>query len=247
MTNPASSSRIWGFPWLESLPKDLATHCTDDAVCDNWQTLAPACRAYMPLFIASVLAEHASSFGFDWTRVTSHANHGQSQKVHQSTSYPLNSCIFMNVNISTKVQATFPFSVSTRNKARKRERKPKIWERMINFVSRGFPVLLWINSALLTHPLLGNTPLSQTTTQWNQIVGRNSNCVTTRRVTRYYMSGEKQHVVPWRKELLENNAEEVRGEYMSTKSETVFPEIWGILKLSGLINQKFFETVVAKF
>ena len=27
------------------------------------------------------------------------------------------------------------------------------------------------------------------------------------------------------------------------KSETVYPEIWGILKLSGLINQKIFETV----
>ena len=46
------------------------------------------------------------------------------------------------------------------------------------------------------------------------------------------MSGEKQHVAPWRKELLENNAEEVRGEYMSKKSETVYPEIWGILKLA---------------
>ena len=38
-----------------------------------------------------------------------------------------------------------------------------------------------------------------------------------------------------------------RGEYMSKKSENVYPEIWGILKLSGLINQKFFETVLLKF
>ena len=38
-----------------------------------------------------------------------------------------------------------------------------------------------------------------------------------------------------------------RGEYMSKKSETVYPEIWGILKLSGLINQKIFETVYRNF
>ena len=31
------------------------------------------------------------------------------------------------------------------------------------------------------------------------------------------------------------------------KSETVYPEIWGILKLSGLINQKIFETVYRNF
>ena len=31
------------------------------------------------------------------------------------------------------------------------------------------------------------------------------------------------------------------------KSETVYPEIWGILKLSGLINQKIFETVYQNF
>ena len=31
------------------------------------------------------------------------------------------------------------------------------------------------------------------------------------------------------------------------KSETVCPEIWGILKLSGLINQKIFETVHQHF
>ena len=31
------------------------------------------------------------------------------------------------------------------------------------------------------------------------------------------------------------------------KSESVYPEIWGILKLSGLINQKIFETVLSKF
>ena len=30
------------------------------------------------------------------------------------------------------------------------------------------------------------------------------------------------------------------------KSETVYPEIWGILKLSVLINQKIFETVYRK-
>ena len=34
-----------------------------------------------------------------------------------------------------------------------------------------------------------------------------------------------------------------RGEYMSKKSETVYPEIWAILKLSVLINQKIFKTV----
>ena len=31
------------------------------------------------------------------------------------------------------------------------------------------------------------------------------------------------------------------------KIETVYPEIWGILKLSGLINQKIFETVYRNF
>ena len=34
---------------------------------------------------------------------------------------------------------------------------------------------------------------------------------------------------------------------MSKKSETVYPEIWDILKLSGLINQKIFETVYQNF
>ena len=38
-----------------------------------------------------------------------------------------------------------------------------------------------------------------------------------------------------------------RGEYMSKQSETVYPEIRGILKLSGLINQKIFETVYRNF
>ena len=34
-----------------------------------------------------------------------------------------------------------------------------------------------------------------------------------------------------------------KGEYMSKKSETVYPEIWAILKLSVLINRKIFKTV----
>ena len=38
-----------------------------------------------------------------------------------------------------------------------------------------------------------------------------------------------------------------RGEYMSKKSETVYPEIWGIFKLSGLINQKIIEIVYQNF
>ena len=38
-----------------------------------------------------------------------------------------------------------------------------------------------------------------------------------------------------------------RGEYMSKKSETVYPEIRDILKLSGLINQKIFKTVYGNF
>ena len=36
---------------------------------------------------------------------------------------------------------------------------------------------------------------------------------------------------------------ESKGEYMSKKSETVYPGIWGILKLSVLVNQKVFKTV----
>ena len=35
----------------------------------------------------------------------------------------------------------------------------------------------------------------------------------------------------------------LRGEYMFKKSETVYPEIWGILKLSVLVHQKIFKTV----
>ena len=34
---------------------------------------------------------------------------------------------------------------------------------------------------------------------------------------------------------------------MSKKAETVYPEIWGILKLRGLINQKILKTVYQNF
>ena len=43
--------------------------------------------------------------------------------------------------------------------------------------------------------------------------------------------------VPFQNHLLS------RGEYMSKKAETVYPEIWGILKLRGLINKKILKTV----
>ena len=64
--------------------QNFATHQTDDAIRDIWQTLASACVAGMPLFIALVstlMACLQQWFGLN-TCVTSYANHGQSQKVH---------------------------------------------------------------------------------------------------------------------------------------------------------------------
>ena len=48
----------------------------------------------------------------------------------------------------------------------------------------------------------------------------------------------------WQQKYPQSKLEMVTGvNICPNKSETVYPEIWGILKLSGLINQKIFKTV----